>query len=396
MDSHIIPNFVIRWLKKSGATPFLRTAENPDTRIQDYKEPMLCDDCEQIFSDWEGKFAGGIFYPHIRDQIEEFDYDDWLQKFIISISWRFLEADRTDLNILDRPSMIAVNQVREEWRNLLLGDSSLSDESRDHHIYLLGDIETPAEDLPKKWEFYSDRGIDATVVDADDGVHMYFKFPKMFFVSCISPESIDGFDGTEVVDSGKIEPPQKITDPDWGSFLFGRSDLVTGGTSDDEVEKIIERISKNPEEAIESESFQTFQKEQKRKIESHRSTDYLNQECPVCGIKHIQFDSLSNKPLTESGINALEQSDSVEQAEGILMLPGTEFGLSTPKDVTGAIILALQKKTYLVNLYTDTGWVVDREFPHPEGMTEEELDGFVEMLVEEFEEYYQENILPAA
>ena len=275
-----------------------------------------------------------------------------------------------------------------------MGNSSLSDESRDHHIYLLSDMKTPAEDLPEKWEFYSDRGIDATVVDADDGVHIYFKFPKMFFVSCVSPESIDGFDGTEVSDSGKIEPPQKITDPEWGSFLLGRSDLVTGGTSDDEVEKIIERISQNPEEAIESDSFQTFQKEQKRKIESHKSTDYLNQECPVCGIKHIQIDSISSKPLTESGINALEQSESVEQAEGILMLPGTEFGLSTSKDVTGAIILALQKKTYLVNLYTDTGWVVDRELPYPEGMTEEELDRFVEMLVEEFEEYYRENILP--
>lgn len=395
-DSHIIPNFVIRWLKKSGATPFLRTAEEPNTRIQDYKEPMLCGDCEQIFSDWEGKFAGGIFYPYIRDQKTEFEYRDWLQKFIISVSWRFLEADRTSLEMFDEQSKEAINQVREEWRTLLLGNSSISDEQRDHHLFFLGDIETPAENLPNKWEFYSDRGIDATVVDseADDGVHIYFKFPQMVFVSCVSPPSVDGFQGTKVSDEGTIEVPQEITNRDWGSLLLNRAELVTKSISDEESKKIVDRISKNPEEAIESESFQTFQKQRKRKIESHQSTDYLDQECPVCGVTHTRFTSIPRKPLTESAINSLEQSDRIERAEGVLMMSGVEFGLSTTKEVTGALILALSKKTYLLNLYTDEGWVVDREFPHPEGMEQEDLDELVDMLVDEFEEYYRNNVLP--
>ncbi|WP_152422550.1 hypothetical protein [Natrinema pallidum] len=394
MDSHIIPNFVIRWLKKSAATPFLRTAENPDTRIQDYKEPMLCHDCEQIFSDWEGKFAGGVFYPHIRNQQEKFEYDSWLKKFIISISWRILEADRTSLDMLDDDSKKTVDQVKEEWRDLLIGNSTLTEEERDHHIFFLGDMESPAEDVPDKWEFYSDRGIDATIVDFEGKIHLYFKFPQMLFVSCISPSSIDGFRGTKVSDEGSVEVPQEILNKDWGTFLFNRADLITTDLSDDESEKIIDRMLDNPEEVIESESFQTFQKERNRKIESHRSTDYLGQECPVCGVEHIQFDSLGEKPLTKSGIKALEQSDGIERAEGVLMLPGNEFGLSTTKDVTGAVILVLPETTYLINLYTDHGWGVDRAFPHPKQMDEENLDEHVNMLVSEFEEYYRENVLP--
>jgi hypothetical protein len=393
MDSHIIPNFVIRWLKKSGATPFLRTAENPDTRIQDYKEPMLCDDCEQILSNWEGKFAGGIFYPHIRDQKTSFEYGDWLQKFIISVSWRFLEADRTSLNMLDEASKDSINQAREDWRNILIGNAPPSTEERDHHLFFLDDVESPAKNIPDKWEFYSDRGIDATVVDSDNGVHIYFKFPQIFFVSCISPTSVDGFRGTEVSEEGEIEIPQKLTNPDWGSFLFNRAELVTGDVSDRESEKIIDRMTDNPQKVIESESFQTFQKQRKRKIESHRSTDYLNQECPVCGVEHVRLSSLPNKPLTESGIKALEQSDQIERAEGILMLPGIEFGLSTSKEVTGAILLAEPEMAYLLNLYTDTGWVVDREFPYPEDMEQGDLDELVDVLVDEFEEYYREDFL---
>ncbi|WP_436343093.1 hypothetical protein [Natronorubrum sp. FCH18a] len=74
-------------------------------------------------------------------------------------------------------------------------------------------------------------------------------------------------------------------------------------------------------------------------------------------------------------------------------MSGEGFGLSTRKDVTGAVILAMEDTTYLLNLYTDADWVVDREFPHPRGIGEDELDEFVNMLVNEFEDYYRENIL---
>ncbi|WP_436343094.1 hypothetical protein [Natronorubrum sp. FCH18a] len=270
VDSHIIPNFVIRWIKKSGATSFLRTAENPETRIQDYKEPMLCNDCEQILSDWEGEFAGAIFYPFLRDQKEEFEYSKWLQKFIISVSWRILEADRTPLDEFDESTKTVIRQTKEEWGKLILGDSSLSDEDRDHHLLFLGDIETPAEGLPEKWEFYSDRGIDATIAESEGDMHVYFKFPQMVFVSCISPTSIDGFNGTKVSDEGKISVPQELVNPEWGSFIFGRSELVTNDLSDREIEKSLTGYQKILRKFLNLKAFKRIKKSVREKL-SHTS-----------------------------------------------------------------------------------------------------------------------------
>ena len=93
-NSHIIPRFVIRWMKKTGPTPFLRKVVDPDTRIQDHHEKPLCKDCEQTLSNWEGKFAAQVFYPHVREEKKEFEYDEWLYKFVLSVSWRLLVSEK--------------------------------------------------------------------------------------------------------------------------------------------------------------------------------------------------------------------------------------------------------------------------------------------------------------
>ena len=97
-QSHIIPNFVIRWLKKSSATSFLRDATNPDKRLPDHKEELLCDECEQKIGKWESKFASEVFYPFIRDQTSQIEHSNWLQLFVISISWRILISNQNDLS----------------------------------------------------------------------------------------------------------------------------------------------------------------------------------------------------------------------------------------------------------------------------------------------------------
>ena len=83
-NSHVIPRFIFRWMKKTGPTPFLRRAVDPNTRIQDYHEKMLCEECEQIFSDWEGKFASHVFYPHVRNRPNRFEYEEWLYRLAVS------------------------------------------------------------------------------------------------------------------------------------------------------------------------------------------------------------------------------------------------------------------------------------------------------------------------
>ena len=52
-ESHIIPSFVFKWLKKTSATGYLRFAEGDAASKQDgVKIPLLCGTCEQRLSSW--------------------------------------------------------------------------------------------------------------------------------------------------------------------------------------------------------------------------------------------------------------------------------------------------------------------------------------------------------
>jgi hypothetical protein len=51
-DSHVIPSFIIKWLKKTSITGFVRNPLNGNRRIQDgYKMPLLFFDCEGTSQD---------------------------------------------------------------------------------------------------------------------------------------------------------------------------------------------------------------------------------------------------------------------------------------------------------------------------------------------------------
>src|SRR5215218_5809961 len=67
--SHVIPRFVIKWLRDTSATGHVRASHTPNLRVQDgWKARMLCWDCEQMFGTWEKAFAEEAFYPLHSDR----------------------------------------------------------------------------------------------------------------------------------------------------------------------------------------------------------------------------------------------------------------------------------------------------------------------------------------
>lgn len=94
--SHIVPKFVIRYLKKTSLGA-IRNKENINKVVQDgEKHYLLCGDCEDLFSIYETKFANKFFYPYMKDNVKEFSYDSDLYYFLISVSWRSLYLDILD------------------------------------------------------------------------------------------------------------------------------------------------------------------------------------------------------------------------------------------------------------------------------------------------------------
>ena len=99
-ESHIIPKFVGEWLKETSATGYLRDGASPNLRKQDIiKEHLLCHECEENLSKYEKRFSEEIFVPFHSGK-REFLYDDWLIKFIISMSWRvFIDQQKNDTDL---------------------------------------------------------------------------------------------------------------------------------------------------------------------------------------------------------------------------------------------------------------------------------------------------------
>jgi len=72
---------------------------NPNQRKQDGdKTKMLCEDCEQRFSQVESIFAKNIFKPYHELGKTSFTYGPWLSYFICSVNWRTLHLDNIDFH----------------------------------------------------------------------------------------------------------------------------------------------------------------------------------------------------------------------------------------------------------------------------------------------------------
>ncbi|HET7325629.1 MAG TPA: hypothetical protein VFJ06_14975, partial [Halococcus sp.] len=212
-----------------------------------------------------------------------------------------------------------------------------------------------------KWEFYRDRATDGTVVEGA-GIHYYFKFPHIAFISAIQPPEIPGFYNTEVRQSGKIKIPQSIP-YDWELFFLNRIRRIFDyKISEERQQQITEWIMKRPERAIESDSLQTWNESMMRRIENHDPTNYLGEECPVCSTRHRVIDLRPNRPITET-----EAEEFADQFGDVFIFVKPIFlrdELEHPKmptTIAPTIVLSTEEMTSQVSLYSDIGWVVENE-----------------------------------
>lgn len=142
--SHIIPHFVGRKLIKTSPGN-IRSSNEPNKVRQDIeKHFMLCHECEELFSAKERWFSANIFNPYQDANEKNFNYDENLTYFIISLSWRSLCLDLEEfvsdptfnkniLNILLRSEHV--------MRDYLLGKRSDID-TIENHIFFMDRIQS--------------------------------------------------------------------------------------------------------------------------------------------------------------------------------------------------------------------------------------------------------------
>ena len=263
-DSHIIPKFVGRWLKDNG-TGYLASAADGSKRLQDLEKfKLLCDDCEQKFSKLEGDFANKIFFPFHKDKVREFDYDENLKSFIMSMAWRCLQIVKEDY-MKENPNShlnTFVDKADKEWREFLNGNRD-SINTYETHLLFLDYVDTVKNtDLDNKFHWYLLHGIDFTICTSDKKIFFYVKLPWMVFVISIEPQKIEGWNGTIINKNGHISSRQTITDGNFEAFLNERAKFAlysSSGPSQEVADRRLTKVIENdPKKFLESNVLQSM------------------------------------------------------------------------------------------------------------------------------------------
>ncbi len=354
--------------------------ENPENRVQDYHEKLLCEDCEQQLNKYESPFAGYIFHPYIKKNSDRFQYSDWLQKFVISVQWRLMISDLSGYDSMSSYQKGVIKEASQRWYDVLI-ENDLAHDPYSHHMIFLNDLNlrTDVDELPDNWEQYRDRATDGTVIVGNGGsIHHYFKFPEMAFISCILPPTISGFKGTEILPEGRMNCSQSIPEM-WEMFLLNRVNTVFQlSYSEDRLEQITDSMLKNPDRTINSQSFSTWIESMNRKVENHDPSDYLDGECPVCFTDHRIIESLPNRPINEKEAKIIGEKSIDNCVFFECIFTGGELEHPVlPDGLATTIIYATENKVMKLAVYEDHGWIVETERKVPEAADAVEAAEFI-------------------
>lgn len=133
-DSHIVPKFVIRYLKETAAGK-IRNLEAPNRTVEDgEKHQLLCADCEELFSSREKYFADTVFYPYKKNKAVTFNYNERLFYFMTSLSWRSLYLDAQDENY-PSSARLEMNAAIDSLRQFLLGRAPAPQQVENHLFF---------------------------------------------------------------------------------------------------------------------------------------------------------------------------------------------------------------------------------------------------------------------
>lgn len=204
---HIIPKFAFKWLKESSPTGFFRGTSNPNKREQDgWKQFLLCPRCEDRLSSWENIFAKRVFHRVHRGRLYDlkFDYDDWLLKFAVSLSWRALLYWHLREGIDDLPfghGRIA-KEALETWRRYL-NEETVDIHPYQQHLLIFGDtVSTKGIANTRDLHNLVARGIEFNTIHSSSEAYIFTKICRILVAGTIIDSNPSQWAGTLIEKSG--------------------------------------------------------------------------------------------------------------------------------------------------------------------------------------------------
>lgn len=126
-NSHVVPAFIVRFLKANSPTGFLLNSWARSTQLDGFKGPYLCRNCDNVvFSQWENRFKQLVF-----DRLQAGNPGIWEDpdcvRLLLSIAFRyaihFLETSPMQVNAANNQKF--ADLTRRALQNLNLVNSQI-------------------------------------------------------------------------------------------------------------------------------------------------------------------------------------------------------------------------------------------------------------------------------
>ncbi len=181
--SHVVPNFVIKRLKKGSPVGTFIHSDRLNKIFQDgWKGKYLCSDCELLFCKVEDWFCKTVFDPFQNNSLSKFQYSDELGMFTASLFFRYIHllAEKNPAKPLP-PDLLAIS---ENLRFALLSKGPASITSTMYMVFLFP--VTSIDRFPPGINTYFFESIDGKAFDFNPPDFsfwiIYLKLPGMFFL----------------------------------------------------------------------------------------------------------------------------------------------------------------------------------------------------------------------
>ena len=262
-ESHIIPKFIGKWLKKTSVTGYLRFNETPNVRRQDLiKIHLLCKTCEDILSADESHLANTIFHPYVNRSEDSYHlaYDQRLIRFCAGLSWRVLVYLTEHLNDEDN---IEIQKCKLKLENFLLKKDSNLDQYEQHLIPLELNSQSPLNIKHSNVNSYFSRSVHIDLLELKNERIIYIKIPNFIIISNINYKYINKMRTSRIaLKQGVIAPKAYNCPPEMYNYLDEKLTFIKENIHDEisntQTQKILEDIKKDPDRLMKSETLKAI------------------------------------------------------------------------------------------------------------------------------------------
>lgn len=264
-QSHFIPKFIGKWVKKTGITGYIRDNNEVHKRSQDLaKEYWLCGACEELFSQWEREFANKIFYPFADKGDSLAAYDAWMSKFCASLSWRTLTYIRSK-DVREQKSEDynkSLDNAERHLRKFLLGED-MNLNQYEQHVFPLERIKYTTEiGLPPNINRYFLRTIAMDIIGNSTDLYIYTKLPSFIILGVIKAKSLSNMRSSRIaIKRGQISPRKYWWPDGFINYIVEMAQAVSDAYDQipqQHKDSFEEYIRNNPEKAAKSKLHEAF------------------------------------------------------------------------------------------------------------------------------------------